>query len=322
MGDSITWQQTTLMGGCSQFESLKSAAESVKTAVQTAGDLVSTGLDAAGVFISGSVNPALAAFVGVCDEVIALIENIEQAGFYFATVDPYTPGIGIMDKTTFIQYLPPDRAIRSLSSALTDTGDERRPQYNDSASVGALVIFVGTYSLVELIPVLRSLGILLGVEDWEELADDLQEIDFSPYDKERNKKSSASPDFTSVRFAEGVPLVGDALIQLKGVFQSIKASAEGGTKAFERISKFIKKKNAHLQNTVKSFVKGIETAVSAAENSGVYILEIPAEAGGITRIQSELDRAAGTLPSELKYSAAALIVADGAALEIIKGVLL
>lgn len=321
MSESVTWQKKTLLSGSTALKDLASLVGTIQQAASATGAVVSAGMNAAKAFVNTSVNPRLLATVAICDEIIAQIEAIEQAGFYFAYADPYMPGVGQFNRSAGHQTLTAQRVASILADACLDPGDENRPQFDVAAEAGALLIVIAMGSVDPFATALKTYGKLFNVTDWEDLAEDIKQI-WTPYDPKTIAVSSRPPDFKAVRFAEMVPLIGRGLSAIKGIAQGFKNAAEASSKSIDRLIAFGEKKTGILTKGIEAFNNDLDTALAIAGATGVYTLLVPNAVGGTKRVTDLISGSIDQLPLELNYSAGCILVAGGPSFGVIEEVLL
>jgi hypothetical protein len=176
-----------------------------------------------------------------------------------------------------IPVLSPRNAILAAIQSFDDLGDTNRPIFSDSAEVACIGFMATAPSLDQFLAIMRSFLAVFEVPDWR--------LALTKYEEIQNPSAVASvvPDWHSIKLNSFTPmdLIQKSLIGALNTMKGFKVTANS-------ISSLISIMEARAQQLEKlsNDLTSLANAINSA--TGLFILNVPLQHGGVNLLKSQL----------------------------------
>ena len=159
------------------MQTLVDATSTLSAGLQALSSPVISALQGASALVSGGANPSLIALNATYSTVLSAIENLKRGNLHFMVITPFTPGSGATFDPFFeIPILRPATLLETLNHSFEDQGDANRPEYGQSASVGAFVNVVASSSVADFLVLVAAMGNFFDLAELQALAQQIEAI--------------------------------------------------------------------------------------------------------------------------------------------------
>lgn len=276
----MPWEQSDINGPVS--EAVQDALTPVSNALGAVAPVLETAntlLDAAQTFVDGVKDP----FAGLLDDAINELENLVNdtfgTGAFLLTVNPFKlEGVRQFDDFG-IPLLTPADCIELMVESFDDLGDEKRPQFSDSATVSAFGIMATAPDLAGLLDLIRELVALFSIPEWE--------LVLSAHEERNNTAnvSSVVPDWESLRL-NSFPPFDQMQRNVIGLLEAAKGTQVVPDSNISDLIGMIQKKVTRVQELTQSIQDILDQAAGSV--TGLYTFELDIQTGGNNLIKSQL----------------------------------
>ncbi len=292
-----------------------------QTLATTAGatlDAAGTSLDAAKVFLLGTISPQAAAATTLLATAQGILDDTFGAGIYRLTVHPWIPRVGHGSGLGISLSFP--NAVNTILSEFDDMGDDGRPTFSSGASVSMIVLIAGAPSpaiFKQVVSGVRALIDLPALRLVERRID--QAI---RHDRQRFTLPAGSrlPDWEHRNVIDVFPALFPLYSALNGALATLKGYSRGGTKAVDMAISLIDAKRAQLTALKHRLDSAAALFSGGLSNAGLYALKIEGT-GGNAFLKEQLRAATGAPGHELSLCVGVALIASPAELAPIAGIL-
>ena len=253
----------------------------VSDSVATAAETVASAMEALSELIINFNDPLAIAVNALIAALEATVLDTLNTGVYFyydAEGYPFSPPRG------YIQW----RA--RFKNSFNDPADSEKPDFSDSAEVGAIMIVGGANDLPSLALLLKALGDLFGVQSYIDayarfLADTFTD---EPLD-DLAAGIPASPDWYSITAGEAIPPLQELASVIQSIIGLLKV-ASAFSAMLAQLAQALNDKAEILRELSDRIDAILDQILAVLQYSGLYVTTLESTSG-IAGIQNAIDNA-------------------------------
>ena len=123
---------------------------------------------------------------------------------------------------------------------------------------------------------------------------------------------STHPDFKAVKMEDLIEDWSTFFSAIDALTDALRKMADDATKAIQDIIDYLDAKIAELERINQALQAILKLFTTGLGDAGIYVLNIPTEAGGVNRIKTQLQSAPNRPPDTLDFSMGFLLMSGGA----------